>query len=377
MSEMSTADALYVHVPFCVRKCRYCDFFSVAGGEDLVPRYLAAVQRELRRQRANLRVRTVYVGGGTPTSLSPDALKQLMESLTEADLSQVEEFTVEANPGTLTKQKCAVLRDARVNRVSVGVQSLRSQTLQVLGRIHTAGQARAAVVQARTAGFAEISVDLIFAVPGQTLSDVAADLEGVIGMDVEHVSAYSLTYEEGTPLWEDRQAGRVQPVSEDLELEMYRLVRRRLREAGFEHYEISSFARPGRRSRHNQVYWRNEPYVGIGPGAATYLSRRRRTNVRDVRRYVELVESGTDPAVESETLGVEARARETLVMGLRMLEGVDETEFARRTGFRLETLADEEMRRLSEEGFLAREGGRVRLSERGLEVADSVLAELV
>ena len=377
---MSTAaaTALYVHVPFCARKCRYCDFFSVAGHDELIDPYLDALQGELRKRKANLDIRTIYVGGGTPTSLATGQLNRLLGMFADVlDLSGLVEFTVEANPGTLDLDKLAMMKKNGVNRLSLGVQSLNDRLLQTLGRIHTAEQSIEAINQARETGFENVSIDLIFAIPEECIEDLKRDLDGAVALKVEHISAYGLTFEEGTPLWEDLQEGRVARVKEETELEMYRTVGSTLASAGFEHYEVSNYAQPSRRSIHNQVYWRNDPYMGIGPGAVSYQSGSRLTNVRDVGRYIQLVKAQGDATGERERLEPRKRAGEAAMLGLRRIEGIDEQEFAARTGFALQELAGEAFGRLVEMGLVKREKGRVQLTERGMEVADSVVEEFL
>ena len=374
----SPATALYVHVPFCLRKCRYCDFYSVERRPDLISPWLAALATELHNRSAALDLRTLYIGGGTPTSLSLDQLDSLLSIFRdELDLSRLLEFTVEANPGTLSPEKLYLMRSQGVNRLSLGVQSFDNRILGRLGRIHSAFQALHSLSQARQAGFDNLSLDLIFAVPGQTLAGLRSDLARALSTNVGHISAYGLTYEEGTPLHADLLAGRIHPHDEAAELAMYRAVRDTLTHAGFEHYEVSNYARPGMRSLHNQTYWRNEAYVGIGPAAVTYLDGVRSTNVRDVERYLQLMKGQGDATIESESLDPRRRAGETAMLGLRMTQGLDEKEFASRTGFTLSELAGPAFDRLIDMGLLGRHLGRVFLTDRGMELADSILSEFI
>jgi len=365
--------ALYVHVPFCVRKCSYCDFYSVAGRQELVRPYLHALDLELRKYRTIMDLRTIYMGGGTPTALSIEDLAQLLDIIGDT----AEEYTVEANPGTVDADKLAMMRAKGVNRVSLGVQSFNDRTLATLGRIHSGAEAIDAVTLCRESGYDNVSLDLIFGTPGQSVEMLRADLMSAVALSPEHISAYGLTYEEGTPMWRELMAGRLERAGEETELLMYREVRERLAEAGYEHYEISNYARLGRRARHNVTYWKNEAYVGVGPGAARYVDGVRCRNVEDIVKYVELIDSTGDATDVREELGPQKRAGETAMLGLRMTEGIDESEFAARTGFTPTELAGEALEGFIEQGLMSRTGGRLHLTERGMEVADSILSEFV
>ena len=344
----------------------------------MIPPYLSALRRELTTCRSAINVKTIYIGGGTPTALSTDELESLLKMLRdELELSELEEFTVEANPGTVDERKLSALRAGGVNRLSIGVQSFNRHVLKTLGRIHDDAEAVRVIELARRTGFDNVSIDLIFAVPGQTVQNVRADIDRTASLNVEHVSAYGLTFEEGTPLWSDRQSGRVKEVPEEIQLTMYRTVRKCLSEAGFEHYEISSFARPGRRSIHNQVYWRNDPYVGIGAAAATCLDGRRSVNVRDILSYISGVSRVGRAVGESEELDARKRAGETIMLGLRRTEGISEQEFASRTGFTLQELAGPALQQFETLGLVSTEGGRLKLTDRGMEVGETVLCELL
>ena len=261
---------LYVHVPFCARKCAYCAFFSRPAEPAAVAAWLAGVERELGGLPDGFAPESVFFGGGTPTALGENDLGRLLELVrARVDLSKVAEWTCEANPGTLTAAKLARLADGGVNRLSLGAQSFDAATLQRLGRIHAAAETRASVAQARAAGFANLGLDVIYGVPGTPFAAFQADLEEALALEPEHVSCYCLELEEGTPLAREAAAGRLE-ISEDGQRAQFEWGRRRLAAAGFGHYEISNFARPGRECRHNGLYWSGGEYIGVGPAAHSH-----------------------------------------------------------------------------------------------------------
>ena len=283
--------AAYVHIPFCVHHCHYCDFAVVAGRDEWIDRYLDALEAEIclsaTRSGSQEPLSTLFFGGGTPTQLSAVQLDRMF-SLVKQHLPLLAdaEVSIEANPDGLTDDKINVLLQHGVTRVSLGVQSLNPQLLHFLQRRHSAAEAMA-VVEKLLTRFPRVSIDFIFGVPGQTLADWQADLDTACRLGVGHVSTYGLTYEKGTRLWKSRERGLVLPLVEDLEADMYGEAMDRLAAAGFEQYELSNFARPGRRCRHNETYWANHAYLGLGLGAARYVDGRRNVNTRSLETYVQ------------------------------------------------------------------------------------------
>lgn len=357
-----------MHVPFCVRKCAYCAFYSVGGGEARFGEaWLEGVKRELAGLPEGWKARSVFFGGGTPSALEEGRLAAALEAAAaHAELGA--EWTVEANPGTLTPGKLRRMREAGVNRLSLGVQSFDDAVLAQLGRIHRAEEARRAVEAAREAGFANVGVDLIYGWAGCGEREAAADAEAAVALGVEHVSAYCLEVEEGTELWRRRAAG--ERVEEDGEGQWraYRRIVDVLAAAGYGRYEISNFARPGRECRHNLLYWSGGEYFGAGPGAHSHMDGERFANT------AELPEWHVD---FRERLAPEAKARETLVMGLRRTRGWGREEFRAATGFDYMALRGLEIERLVAEGALLCDGDRLRLAEEWIFQSDSVFAELV
>ncbi len=368
---------LYIHVPYCVQKCRYCDFYSVPL-DSSIRHYLAALDKELSLLPADFFPNTVYVGGGTPTSLSAADLAELVGMIRRhVDVGRIVEWTCEANPGTLDRDKIECLRQAGVNRISLGVQSFDASSLAFLGRIHSGEDAVTSYRQLREAGFSNINLDLIFGIPGAAQDILERDLARAIALAPEHIAFYGLIFEDDTPLTRLRDDGKVVEVGDDEELAQYRLVRRTLRQAGYHHYEISNFAKPGFESRHNLQYWDGGEYIGCGPSAHSHWKGLRYGNSRNIGLYSEALLSGRSPRDFEERLDPEAKARETLVMGLRKLDGVSRESFLKTTGFDYEKLRGPEIRWLCEIGLLEEKDGFLRLTEKGIFISDSVFAELV
>ncbi len=395
----SSGFALYVHVPFCASRCNYCDFTSEVHSQKRVRLYLDALAREAERcPHRGSPPATAYVGGGTPTSPGTEEIKELFGILRSSfDLSRVCEWTVEANPGTVDERRLVRLRELGADRLSLGTQSFREDFLRLLGRHHGVEESEQAVRAARSAGFANVSLDLIFAMPGQSLDDVKFDVARAVDLGPDHISLYSLTYEPGTKLHRMRAAGAIAPADEELEREMYLEIIDDLLAAGYEQYEISNFARPGYESRHNLVYWEGAlvaqldrgdadlakamDYVGLGPSAASFVGGERRRNLRDLGEYASRLARGEDPVDERERLAPERAAREALMLALRTRRGVAPATFELRTGFSLDSLLGDVGERLFDGGWLERTGEgaeeRVRLTRRALPVADAVLAEII
>jgi oxygen-independent coproporphyrinogen-3 oxidase len=370
--------AAYVHVPFCAHHCGYCDFAVATGQDHLIDDYLDALAAELSTLESAQAVHTLFLGGGTPTHLDVGQLERLLGHLSRwFPLLPGGEFSVECNPDSLSAEKVAVLADHGVNRVSLGVQSFHQHLLTVLERRHTADEVPRAVETVRRR-IDQVSLDLIFGVPGQSAREWSADLAQALALAPDHVSTYGLTYEKGTRLWKQRRRGLLLPLDEEAERELYRIAMETLEEAGFEQYEISNFARRGCRSRHNQVYWANEAYFGAGLGAARYVRFRREVNTRDLRGYIRRALQGEPVTQQSEELPAEERARETMAVQLRRCAGIDRAAFHEQTGFVLDSVARaESLPHLVEHGFLADDGERVCLTREGRYVADAVIERLL
>ena len=334
MTTPSAIHALYAHVPFCRTRCGYCDFYSTVLEPAAVEPLVSGLLTELdaARNRHELAFETIFVGGGTPTCLPPRQLERLLLACAELGRGGQIEFTVEANPATVTPETAAVLVAAGVNRVSVGAQSFDPDELQALERTHQPEQVGQTLEICRAQGIHDINLDLIFAIPGQTAASWRANLAAAIALEPTHLSCYGLTYEPGTRLHARLQAGEVRRVDEDLEADLYEMTIEILASAGYEHYEVSNFARPGARCRHNLTYWHNQPYLGIGPSAAGFVDGLRYKNVADIATYVREIAAGRPPHAEAERLAPEQRARETAMLALRLAEGLDRRSFTVRFG---------------------------------------------
>lgn len=372
--------AAYVHVPFCYHKCGYCDFASVAGKDHLAADYLDALEGEIRRVLDHpIQVETVFIGGGTPTYLPHELLERLL-TIVDAwfDRPATAEFTVESNPNTLDAAKVDILADHRVTRVSLGAQSFKPALLAQLERHHDPASVGRAVELVRKR-IGQVSIDLIFGVPGQTLDDWKSDLAEAIAMSTDHLSTYGLTYEKGTPLWRQRKLGVVTPVDEEAERSMYEHAMERLDLAGYEQYEISNFAlrrddEPAPRyCRHNLVYWANDACHGFGTGAAAYVEGERTLNIRDVEHYIDRIREGHSVVMQSERLTPEERARETAMLNLRRFAGLDRAAFQAKTGYSVDDLAGQAIADFVSQGLLADDGARVRLTREGAFLADGIL----
>lgn len=321
---------------------------------------------------------SVYIGGGTPTVLSAEPLSAILGAIARSlGVARDCEVTIEANPGTVDGPKLAALRQTGFNRLSLGFQSLDDDLLRALGRIHTAGEALAAFRLARAAGFTNLGIDLMFALPGQDKRDWRRTLEAAVGLRPEHVSLYELSIEEGTRFAELCAQGLLSLPDEDTKVEMYELAIAFLTSAGFDHYEVSNFARPGFRSRHNQVYWRNEPYYGFGAGATSCIGGERARRLRDPLLYIEEIESGRNAIESRERLTGRALLAETIIQGLRMLDGIDLAEFAARTGANLRSEFEAEIDRLSRRGLVEVSDGRLRVTRTGLLLMNDVAMEFL
>ena len=369
--------AAYIHVPFCAHHCGYCDFAVSVGQEKLMPAYVDALIAELSRLETPRPVDTIFIGGGTPTHLPQDEFERLLTAICHwLPLNAGGEFSVESNPESLDAAKCRAMTTAGVTRVSVGVQSFQPHLLESLDRIHRSEQIPQALDAVRNAGLA-FSLDLIFGAPGATPEDWERDLDAALAHGPQHLSTYGLTYEKGTPLWKDRERGRLMPVTEDQELAMYEFAIDRLANAGFEQYEISNFARPGHRCRHNEHYWANEAYFGFGVGAARYVNSCRELNVRSTADYIRKMRAGESVTFQSEVLSPSDRAYETLAVQLRRSDGIRFAQFEEQTGFTFESLVRERLPALLERGLVQSTESTFSFTRSGRRLADAIVEDLL
>ena len=372
---------IYVHIPFCASRCSYCDFFSTLEMETAGAPYVEALIGEARLRRHELgddAVRTLYLGGGTPSQLPLPLLTRLVLGLNEVfDLSGVEEFTVEANPDDVTPEWCSTLASLGVNRLSMGVQTFEDDILRLIGRRHNASQVAHAIANLRAAGITNISIDLIYGLPGQTLDSWKRSVEQAIALRPQHVSAYGLTYEPGTRLWLQRERGEVQEVPEEVCVEMYCDFVERLRDAGYEHYEISNFALPGFHSRHNSSYWDETPYLGLGAAAHSYDGKIRRSNPCDLHQYIAHIQAG-EPACEREEMTRYECYDERVMLGLRTAAGVDAERLREDFGQDVYSHFIREIQRHLDAGNVRLVGNsQYVLTANGILLSDSVIRDLM
>lgn len=382
---------LYVHVPFCEKVCHYCDFNKYLLRDGGIEDYLTALEREIALYGPDVASNgqpsdsadkvwfdTVFIGGGTPTALTAGQLERLLAAvMTGFRIAADAEVTIEANPGTLTDKKLAALKRGGVNRLSLGVQSLNDELLRTLGRIHTARQARECYDRARALGFDNISLDLMFGLPGQDETDWRTTLTEIVRWGPQHLSCYGLIIEEDTPFGELHARGELPLPGDEQELAMYEFAIDYLGQHGYDHYEIANWAAAGRQSRHNCIYWRNGEWLGLGPGAHSQWRGERFANVRLPGEYAALVAAGRLPVESRERVDERTAQEDTVILGLRLREGVDAEGFARRFGVAVTDVFGAEIDRAASVGLVEWHGHRLRLTERGLYLSNQVFQEFI
>ncbi|XID95402.1 radical SAM family heme chaperone HemW [Paenibacillaceae bacterium WGS1546] len=378
-----TPKALYVHIPFCTNKCFYCDFNSYVAAGQPIDAYLDALENEMVRTVAQLPptvIDTVFVGGGTPTVLTPAQMTKFLAAVNRHfPLAADAEFTMEANPGTTDMVKLAAMREGGVNRISFGAQTFDNGLLAAIGRIHAADDVFLSIENARAAGFANLSIDLMFGLPNQTLRQLQDSVATALSLDLPHYSLYGLKVEENTLFYRLYQRDELPLPEEDEEVAMYEYLMGSLSAAGYRHYEISNFAKPGFESRHNTTYWHNEPYYGLGAGAHGYALGKRHVNIKGVQPYIDAANRAL-PRLELHDVSRDEAMGDFMMVGLRLRDGVSQERFGRQfDGARLEDAYGEELRRLLGQGLLERTGreGGYRLSSNGLLLGNEVFGAFV
>ena len=366
----------YVHIPFCTQICYYCDFSKVFIKNQPVDSYLEHLLEEFQSYDIQ-KLSTLYIGGGTPTALSAPQLEVLLKGLTKnLDLSVLEELTIEANPGDLDADKIAVLKNSAVNRVSLGVQTFDDKMLKKIGRSHLEKDIYENIDRLKLAGFDNISIDLIYALPGQTMEQVKDNVAKAIGLNIPHMSLYSLILENHTVFMNRMRRGKLPLPKEELEAEMFEYIITELERAGFEHYEISNFSKPSFESRHNLMYWDNAEYYGIGAGASGYVNGVRYKNHGPIRHYLSAVEEG-NARITEEHLSQKEQMEEEMFLGLRKKLGVSMARFEEKFGRPFEGLYGEIVRDLVQQGLMQIDGDRVRMTKRGLFLGDTVAERFI
>lgn len=370
---------LYIHVPFCARRCVYCDFYSNTDRTLITP-YIEALIREMELRKDYLNgeaIETIYLGGGTPSLLREADLDRLFKAIDRLyGLEYAQEITIEGNPDDLHPDYVAQLKHLPINRISMGIQSFHDDDLRLLNRRHSAQQAIEAVENCVKAGLENISIDLIYGLPGQTPERWAKNLDTAIGLQVPHLSAYHLTYEKGTPLDRMREAGQITPIDEDTSLILFGLLIDQLEKAGYEHYEISNFARPNRYSRHNSSYWQGIPYIGLGPSAHSYNGKSRQWNIASIGSYIKAIQEGQLP-FEREELSVRDQYDDYVITRTRTCWGLNPSEILSLFGQAYHDYFMRQATKAQTRGLLEIHDGNFRLTRAGIFISDSVMVELL
>jgi len=374
-------EAVYIHIPFCTNKCFYCDFNSYVLKDQPVMDYLRALDKEMEltvSAHPPGTIKSIFVGGGTPTVLKPNEMEYFLQSVKRhfPDWSDDIEFSMEANPGTTDLEKLSVMRKGGVNRISFGVQAFQNTLLSGIGRIHDTDDVYRSLENARTAGFNNMSIDLMFGLPNQTLDMLAESVDKALALELPHYSIYSLKVEENTLFHTMYQRNQLPLPDEEDELNMYLLLMDRMKAAGYKQYEISNFAKPGFESRHNMTYWRNEDYYGLGAGAHGYIGRQRHVNIKGVNPYNEAANVGL-PRLESFEVSREEAMEDFLMVGLRVLDGVSGSRFRQQFGISMEEIFAKPLNKMVGAGLLDPTDDGYRLSSKGILFGNDVFAEFI
>jgi oxygen-independent coproporphyrinogen-3 oxidase len=370
---------IYIHIPFCKKKCTYCDFYTVVA-PDFIPSLVDSIVKELHFRKKYLKnedINTIYFGGGTPSILNPEQFQQIFNTIFELFVvSDNAEITFEANPDDLTPDYLTSVRNLAFNRISIGIQSFDDEDLKRINRRHTGNEAITAVRNAQAAGFNNLSIDLIYGLPFQTLEAWEKQLGIALSLNVQHISSYGLTYEEGTALWKQREKGKVTNVDDEIMNNMYLLLLERVKQKGFEAYEVSNFALPGRRSRHNTSYWKQEPYLGIGPSAHSYDLVSRQWNVSSIKEYIKSFEAGAS-FFEREELTLFDRYNDFVMVSLRTSDGLDKEILKTEFGTELYEYCLQNVQSFIEKGKVSDSDGKIRLTPDGIMISNIILIELM
>ena len=369
--------SLYIHVPFCKQKCKYCDFPSFVGKEYLRDQYVEALKKEIVNRASGYKIKTIFIGGGTPSYLTGDELNSILKTINKLDLKENLEFTVECNPGTLNIEKLEIMKKNNVNRLSIGLQSCDNNLLKELGRIHSFEVFKENFLLARKVGFNNINVDLMFGLPNQTIKKWKDTLERICDLNIEHISAYSLIIEEGTVFYKLYDKDLLNLPSEDEEREMYRLAVEILNKKGYKQYEISNFSKDNKECKHNLTYWNLEEYIGCGSSASSYLNSKRLKNIENIEKYIENINlKGT--AYEEIIINKESdNIEEFMFMGLRKTKGISKKEFFNKFNKSMYDLYENIIKKHCEEGLLIDSQDRLYLTSKGIELSNYVMSDFI
>ena len=370
---------IYVHIPFCKKKCDYCDFISYCGKDDLIEKYVDSVKKEIDHVKIKSEITTIYIGGGTPSYIDSKFIVQILEKIKEKNVAQDAEITIEVNPGTVTQEKLQDYIDCGINRISIGLQTTNDELLKQIGRIHNYEQFLETYKMAKKVGFKNINVDLMLGLPNQRIIDLKESLENVLRLAPEHISVYSLIVEEGTPIANKIQSGKLKLPSDETERNMYWYVKNTLELNGYKHYEISNFAKKGYESKHNMNCWNQMEYVGIGTAAHSYRDITRYSNTEDIKEYIKNVQKGEfeKNRIIHEIQKEEDSKKEFMLLGLRKIDGLKISEFRNKFGDNPIYLYRNELKKLSDEKLIIIQDDNIRLSNKGIDLANLVWEEFV
>jgi len=376
-----SAIALYVHIPFCKKKCYYCDFNSYSGKQHLIEEYIGALKKEIKMYKHVIdgyKVSTIFFGGGTPSILEGDQIAIIMDTMGKYyDIEKDAEISIEANPGTLNYNKLKKYYAGGINRLSIGLQACQENLLRTLGRIHSFEDYSKNLNEAREAGFTNINTDLMFSLPGQREKDLEECLEKVVSLGIPHISAYSLIIEEGTLFGNWVRNKTIVLPDEEIQLKMYHNTIGYLKEKGYIHYEISNFAKPGFQCEHNMVYWHNKPYIGLGAGSHSYFNKKRFNNVGSIEKYMDLVSNKKIPIENEIDVSIRDEISETMFLGLRLTEGISIKEFIERFNISPFEIYEKQIKKFSTQGLLEYDKTHIRLTQKGIDLSNIVFRDML
>ncbi|HBJ1650995.1 radical SAM family heme chaperone HemW [Clostridium botulinum] len=369
--------SLYIHIPFCKQKCLYCDFPSYSGKEKFISGYIGALNKEIKDKASSYKIKSIFIGGGTPSYLDEIELEKLLKCINTLTLGENLEFTIECNPGSLSEDKLKIMKKYNVNRISMGLQSTKPSLLKEIGRIHTFEEFENNYLLARKVGFKNINIDLMFGLPNQSVEDWRKTLEKIIEFNPEHISAYSLIIEEGTCFYNLYNQDKLNLPSEEKERDMYLLTKKILKENGYSQYEISNFSKDKKECYHNIVYWQLNEYLGLGVSSSSYIEGKRIKNIDDIELYIKNINSNESVENEIYENNINDDMEEFMFMGLRMIRGIEERDFKERFKKDIDEVYGDVIYKNIKQELLIRNGGRIYLTSRGIEVSNSVMSDFI
>lgn len=369
--------SLYVHIPFCKQKCFYCDFKSYAGIEELENDYIDALILEIKNKCKGYLIKTLFVGGGTPSYLSESNLSKLLKELNKLSFLDNAEKTIECNPGTLSDEKIKIIKENNINRISMGLQTTKNNLLKNIGRIHTIEEFKANYKRVRELGIENINIDIMFGLPNQSLQDYKETLEDIVKLNPEHISAYSLIIEEGTYFYKLYEEDKLNIPNEDDERRMYEITKEILEDNNYKQYEISNYAKEGRECRHNKVYWELDEYIGVGVSASSFIDEKRIKNIDNIKEYIERINNNKDVSESIIANSLKEDMEEFMFLGLRMIEGVSIDKFKNKFSKDINDVYGEIINKNKKIGLLDEKNGRIYLTNKGIEVSNWVMSEFI